>query len=88
MNEKIRFTYTPEGIAGLYLRAHFGDTALADHQVELGAMMQDAFNQGILATLKEVTKQYKSYHETKCIGDGCNCFICNLDRMRRRVLNA
>lgn len=80
----VKFTFTPEGVAGLYLKKYFGNVASGDDQKILGVIFQDCFNKGILETLKEVEKRYRLFYSI----EKNDKFLDDMENMRERVQSA
>lgn len=82
-----RFTFTPRGIAGVFLR-QYAQGCGSQEQNLLGDIIEDAFNQGIYATLEKAKEEYTKIHTAGCpphCTGGCSCFLCVMDNLAAEV---
>jgi len=62
--KRIRFTFTPDGVAGLFLASLPPGGGGRAEQLTLGQIIEDAYNQGIYVGLERGEQVFKALHET------------------------
>lgn len=82
--DKIKFTYTPEGVAALVLKGIGAPASMTEVQI-LSRILQSSFNQGLIDGLEKAKEVYKEFHSGGCRmyskGDACECFLCRVDNL-------
>jgi hypothetical protein len=85
------FTFTPEGIAGVFLRQRAPTCGPQDVK-DLGALIDSAWKQGLYAALEKAKSEYRKIHAGGCRmlskGDECRCFLCTMDIAARQIGDA